>query len=292
MADNGFQSQVVRSSVCARCKGRKKKCDKAFPSCGRCSRLNVRCAYSAASGETVQHAATTAVQPDESKNPSNYLQQDRGEGSPTFLPEITSRNTFIAGIPHHQSILHDLHTVDLQPLDFEKHFVQQAHDIAARNGDNFQNAALNYFLFDHPWYPIISRTQMIEGLLVMQSELRAEFADMLLCVYLMTQLSSRASVCGEELQQLYHTVKGMHYVLLSTGRSSIEVVQAGLLIALFEYTQGLHGSAYSSIGACARMGHLLNFHKSLSPVSVSSPRSAVVVESERKLWWGIIILER
>jgi len=98
------------------------------------------------------------------------------------------------------------------------------------------------------------------------------------------------------LEQLYYTTKGLYGFFGSTGRSSIEVVQAGLLMAFYEHCQALHDAAYLTLGACARTGYVLGFDKTLSSDTHSDTHSDPVAESiaakQRQVWWGIIILER
>lgn len=114
----------------------------------------------------------------------------------------------------------------------------------------------------------------------------------MLAVHLVSQVYREVPRGRDSMDQLYHTTKGFHSILLSTGRSSIEVIQAGLLIAVYEYCQALHDTVYQTLGSCARMGYTLGFHKSLSPDILSDAQSNSVAERQRQVWWGIIIIER
>jgi len=278
------------SKVCVRCKGRKKKCDRSLPSCGRCTRLNVRCANSR--DAHVQLAAIAPTYADGSGDDSISLPQNGYNPSSSLLPQIISRNTFMTNLPSlDRSLIHVLRQGDHRILDFDEQYNRLVHDIISNNGDTIESCLMEYFK-KYEWYPILSKAQMVDGLGVVESSPKAELADLILCVYLMTQTSRRRPGHDERLQQLYHTTKGLHCLLLSTGRESIELVQAGLLVALFENSQGLHNAAYSSVGACARMGYILGLNKALSPDSKIHSRSPAVVQTERRVWWGVVILER
>ena len=86
--------------------------------------------------------------------------------------------------------------------------------------------------------------------------------------------------------------KGLYSIAMSTGTSSIELIQAGLLLALYEHYQALHSATYQTLRACARMGYTLGFHESLSENTPLVAEASCVAEKRRQVWWGIIILER
>ena len=96
----------------------------------------------------------------------------------------------------------------------------------------------------------------------------------------------------DSLEQLYYTAKGLYGIFASTGRCSIEMVQAGLLMAFYEYCQALHDAVYLTLGACARMGYVLGFDKTLSQDVPSDNAVESISARQRQVWWGVIILER
>ena len=72
------------------------------------------------------------------------------------------------------------------------------------------------------------------------------------------------------------------------------MIQAGLLIATYEYAQGLVEAAYISVGMCARMGYARGLHVGQLSRSSSGGQIAPTLkdEEEYNLWWGILICER
>ena len=72
------------------------------------------------------------------------------------------------------------------------------------------------------------------------------------------------------------------------------MIQAGLLLATYEYAQGLVEAAYVSIGTCARMGYAGGIHVGQlgrTPLGCQLPLT-LKEEEERNLWWGIVVCER
>ena len=72
---------------------------------------------------------------------------------------------------------------------------------------------------------------------------------------------------------------------------SLLVLQAGLLIALYEVGHGIYPAAFLSVGACARYAQALGI-KSNGSMSAKRVLSLVEVEEHRRVWWAIVILDR
>jgi len=90
---------------------------------------------------------------------------------------------------------------------------------------------------------------------------------------------------------LYHAVK--HFCLQVEGSSifSLPVLQAAVLIALYELGHGIYPAAFLSIGVCARYAHALGINCSRS-LQTRRVLTLVEVEERRKIWWAIVILDR
>ncbi|KAH8806334.1 hypothetical protein F5882DRAFT_496594 [Hyaloscypha sp. PMI_1271] len=84
----------------------------------------------------------------------------------------------------------------------------------------------------------------------------------------------------------------MYTLLQSTGKVSMELVQAGVLVACYEHCQALHQDAWLSIGACVRMAHLMGLHTVLRNMLPKERNERNILESKRCLWWGIVVIER
>jgi hypothetical protein len=91
---------------------------------------------------------------------------------------------------------------------------------------------------------------------------------------------------------MYYTAKSVHAVLCSTGQPSLELVQAGNLIAQYEYCQGLFEAATASIWSCATMGYTIGLDKTLNQAFAANSSNRSIVEIGRCVWWHIFTLER
>lgn len=63
-----------------------------------------------------------------------------------------------------------------------------------------------------------------------------------------------------EASSLYTRCKQCLLVIESTGSLSARLLQASILIALYELANAIYPAAYLSIGHCARLGHAMGIH--------------------------------
>ena len=88
-----------------------------------------------------------------------------------------------------------------------------------------------------------------------------------------------------KFKSLYVLLKTTIAQLEAADINSLEVVQARLLVTLFEVGHGLSGG-YISIAALARAATAIGINK-----TVNAPVSAKCKE-ELRVWWGIVMLDR
>jgi hypothetical protein len=72
---------------------------------------------------------------------------------------------------------------------------------------------------------------------------------------------------------------------------SLAVLQAGVLLALYELGHAIYPAAFLSIGACARYVHALGINVSRT-LKTRKVLTLVEVEERRRVWWTIVILDR
>ena len=151
----------------------------------------------------------------------------------------------------------------------------------------------SYFRTFHKTLPIINKEAFHAKIASSTSD--SHFSTLLLSMFLITQLTPQvnpnpSSKFGE--QELYPTVKSIYCLLQSTGKVSMELVQAGVLVACYEHCQALHQDAWLSIGACVRMAHLMGLQTMLRTIPPTVKDERNTLETKRCLWWGIVVIER
>jgi hypothetical protein len=148
----------------------------------------------------------------------------------------------------------------------------------------------NYFKNFHKSLPIIDEDAFYWQLENSPSE--CHFSLLLLAMFLVAQLSSKEAGALDKAKEIYPTLKGAHSLFQSSEKVSVELVQAGLLIASFEHCQALHREAWLTVGACARVGHIIR-QQILTQKPGPKMRGLKIFDDYKcSVWWGIVILER
>lgn len=82
----------------------------------------------------------------------------------------------------------------------------------------------------------------------------------------------------------YVDVREYHFLVESAGILSLHLLQAGLLLALYEFGHAIFPNAYITVGHCARIGHAMCIHHGASaPLLLGSPTSWAEVEERSRV---------
>jgi hypothetical protein len=155
--------------------------------------------------------------------------------------------------------------------------------------NDIRATASEFFDHVHLWMPFISKKRFYERYLRSSFQSQPDIVLLLLTLQLITTLPPTAP--RNPRTRLYHIVKHFHLDVESSSIFSIPVLQAGVLIALYELGHAIYPAAFSSIGACARYAHALgiNVHGGSNQRRVLT---LIEVEERRRVWWAIVILDR
>lgn len=145
----------------------------------------------------------------------------------------------------------------------------------------------SYFRTIHPSMPFLSKKKFTERILNPLSPPRP--ASMLLIAtmkLLADQLPDQGPRC-----EAYYSIKSS--LLEAEGSCSLElrVLQAIILMAIFEVGHAIYPAAYLTVGYCVRYGSALGLHKAVEHYSEEG-FSITESEERRRSWWAILILDR
>ncbi|PWY82111.1 hypothetical protein BO70DRAFT_259030, partial [Aspergillus heteromorphus CBS 117.55] len=92
-------------------------------------------------------------------------------------------------------------------------------------------------------------------------------------------------------EAMYEAVKTLFWDKDSVSRPSLSLIQAGLLLAVYEYGHGLLNASFVTIGVCSSMAQLSGL---CNPGCPPLPRTGSLVSEDEMLhtWWGILVHER
>lgn len=79
----------------------------------------------------------------------------------------------------------------------------------------------------------------------------------------------------------------------SYGTTSLQILQAIVLTAVFEIGHGIFPAANFTVAHAARAGMLTGLHESKNTTRLpKEPESSVLEEEKRRVWWAVLILDR
>lgn len=99
--------------------------------------------------------------------------------------------------------------------------------------------------------PIVSKRRFYTHLLHPLSRRQAELGLLAICMKLYCTAPPEASNGRTEL---YRIAKQFYFEVETAGLMSIHVLQAGVVIALYELSQAIYPAAHLTVSVCARYG--------------------------------------
>lgn len=142
-----------------------------------------------------------------------------------------------------------------------------------------------FFKTVHTWMPIVCKRGFSELLVKRMMHEKAELYLLVLSMQLCT------SGVPESRSRFYEVVKQYHASLEQSGAMSLMVLQAGVLITLYELGHGIYPEAYLSVAQCARYGTALGVDATIASRETAA-RKWANLEEARRVWWSILVLDR
>ncbi|KAL6788557.1 N-terminal binuclear Zn cluster-containing/DNA binding domain-containing protein [Trichoderma sp. SZMC 28012] len=267
---------------CATCRQSKRRCDKMYPKCTLCVQKNTPCNYPGRRKREKLKNRIKAILPVGKSivdPPPVVLTEKKHDVRQLSFPSATS--SFIA-----ESFL-DPEVFSKAQLKVVNVDVEVTNDIAELVGSvlDIQATSAKFFKSVHMWMPIISKPHFCANLL---NRLTYKRAELFLLVLSMKLSFTRVKTWNTPL---YETVKLFQFKIEASGVLSTLVLQASILIALYELGHGIYPAAYLSVGSCARYATAMGIEKSI--LSSSAAHGQWIEEEEcRRMWWAILVLDR
>ncbi|KUJ19234.1 uncharacterized protein LY89DRAFT_612827 [Mollisia scopiformis] len=257
--DNGSR---LAKHACTSCRNRKRKCDKLLPQCFLCTKKGLNCVY-------VSEASPPLLSPS-----SDGLFPATGLEAPKF-PAVFFLDTNIF-----QKAQINIPKTELAT---PKYVLNLIGDLS-----EWRNIASKFFDTVHSFMPIVSRTRFYGRLLNPLAPRRNDVALLVLCMRLAGMLPAGVSMSKTPE---YLAAKRFHAELEASGGFSPQILQSGVLIALYEYGHGIYPAAYLTIGACARYG-ISSGMDGTGASQMPPPSDWIEAEERKRIWWAVLIMDR
>ena len=294
---------VPRASfACSLCRANKKGCDKALPACSSCSRLRRTCNYS--------NPAPTSTPRDYHKLVERValLEDEISQYRTPLKPAVVSIRTNPAstttaapGESYSQSddwafpssFFLDVQAFDQQGITAHKLDGPIPENVLLAIGDEMQVRTVvgAYFFSVSTWMAMVSRKRLYQDISVFSFGLNIDVALLILVMKLLNEKPPAGQQSPPS--DLYAMTKDFYSQVESKGIGSVRLLQAGILLALYETGHSIYPAAYLSIGRCGRLGQAIGLHDTGGiPQLALEPQSWDEMEERRRVWWAVFILDR
>ncbi|KAL3459187.1 hypothetical protein BJX64DRAFT_279351 [Aspergillus heterothallicus] len=109
---------------------------------------------------------------------------------------------------------------------------------------------------------------------------KVDIALLLLCMKLVQEIPKTDD---PQSLELYHLAKGFSTKAEAQGVSTLHMLQANILLLLYEVGQGIFPAAFMTVGHCARQGTALGLFSRHAPQLASKPQSWVDFEERHRV---------
>ncbi|KAI5460852.1 hypothetical protein BGZ63DRAFT_252260 [Mariannaea sp. PMI_226] len=269
---NGVETDLARFA-CATCRRQKRKCTRELPACQLCLKNRRQCEY-----------------PDDT--PPGQQTENRSDSAPT----VSSQRVFPALFFLDSYTFKQRYTaVDLAPISLPSEFMQ-----LVEQGDLQVSQIIdNFFNSVHQFFPIVSKRWLSQHISTTGYR-SSDFITLLHCMHALvpnspSQPSPQVQVPNHRslADAAYDKAKRCFQFVESRGIISVRLLQAALLLSLYEVSNAIYPPAFLTVGHCARLGQAMGIHDrrnvaQMFPVLMSW----TAMEEIRRVWWGVIIMDR
>ncbi|KAK3395625.1 hypothetical protein B0T20DRAFT_487014 [Sordaria brevicollis] len=257
------QESAKNPRVCLNCRRKKKRCDKALPSCSRCIDSLQVCQYDDESGLSGGLC---------SPGPSFHLPQSMIISEPRW-------GTVSPGLFMALDTVEDIHS-----------FTSRCLSEVLGSRDNIEHVVARYFSTTNTWFAIVDRVEfeaLLKNIWVAPS---AETSVLLLGMSLITRLPQNHNLNGMA-DSVYLSVKTMLSVVKTKVCLSIPLMQAELLIAMYEASHGINQQAYMSVGSCCQLSRALGWWDKTFWAGQRRAGMPMNLQQCSALWWAIVYVD-
>jgi hypothetical protein len=159
-----------------------------------------------------------------------------------------------------------------------------------------QSTVAEYFARINWWMPIVSQTRLLASLKTAEIERKATEVDLVLLILAMEVLLWNPSSQQSKNPRTKAYLLARHFIneAVLAGAMSCRLLQAQILLAVFELGHAMYPAAYLSVGACARYGIAMGANATLRPdFPLHHPSMDLLeIEEQKRTWWMVLILDR
>ncbi|RKF81101.1 putative fungal specific transcription factor [Golovinomyces cichoracearum] len=316
-ADGVSEHQLPKApQACITCRKQKRKCSKTLPACALCQRMNRHCDYSdSAPAPTSEDFNALRMKLAELESRLRY-------GERNFAPIHADIATPSSRLSSHDEPIRQLQQISTYCPPHEASWpgirskfpsIAFLHGLAFSSGGisvprpNFSTppdilevlacgstveaSTAKFFASVHQWIPILCKEKLTRSLVKPLWEIEPDLCFLFLCIKLLATRPKDCFDCSQN--EIYLTAKRFIALAESIGLISLYVLQANILISIYEYGHAIYPAAWMSSGWSVRYGNLLGISGDKAAIDlIGKSNSKIDQEEYRRAWWGVLIVDR
>ncbi|KAF2676090.1 hypothetical protein K458DRAFT_410766 [Lentithecium fluviatile CBS 122367] len=299
---NGNGSPTLAQRTCSQCKASKKKCDKLLPKCTRCLRLAIDCTYSEPERQNGSDLGPDAADP---RFEEVFRRLERIEsrlftasvgreehGVPERLPSTRDERRAIGELSPENATFNP---ETLKPHNMRLLLYRSVSRALTEHDITIETIAHKYFEHTHMWLPMIPRAKFDKQRALFETmKADTSFLLHLSAMHLVvTPYTEHPPATSLQESAWYVACKSFFAQYVALSEPCIELVQAGILIALFECLQCIGDRALTTLGICSRMAYMLELDEVVAEQANCNPGEMSPENEEVVLtYWGLSQLDR
>lgn len=292
------QNGELALHACSSCKKQKRKCTKELPKCFLCARMSRECNYEDSCSPTPSPAQLLQARVREleqelvrqqEQHEAQIFRNKQFDGSNYAARQIQLNpfERFPASFFLDHEIFEEARLTIPQP---SLHIPQEVYSLLGTI-DDLRNIAGRFFTTTHSWFPFLSRKRFEIMLANPNFVPKPEVSALFVAMHLITNVASNCE--GTVRSNLYWTAKNYLSTLEINNVMVVQLLQANVLVALYELGHAIYPAAYLSIGKCSSMGKAFGLdNPKHSPQMLKRVGAWAELEETRRLWWAILTLDR
>lgn len=149
--------------------------------------------------------------------------------------------------------------------------------------------ATKYWDKIHWWMPIISKKRFYDNSLNPLVPLGVDIVLLLATMRLIQWYPEQEPRPEAE----YVAIRYAIFEAETAGILTLQLLQAKVILTVYEFAHAIYPAAYLSVGACARYGTSLGINQSLKMYPLAAtPELILEIEEKKRTWWLILLLDR
>ncbi|CRG88789.1 Photosystem I P700 chlorophyll a apoprotein A2 2 [Talaromyces islandicus] len=151
-----------------------------------------------------------------------------------------------------------------------------------------------YFSTVHKWLPIINEKQFRDRVESRSYECDTNDFLLLTTLFLNVRRPDEQPHPAVMDDDLYQAVRHLYFHVFADMASSpsLQLLQSGLLLAIYEYGHGLVDAAHSTLFACLSASMSLGLHQTRAPLNMDAAWKSAMEDEFTLVWWGIVVTDR